>query len=265
MEEPEKISRRAFTATLLNSLLTFSLVKTAYKRDLFAQAIRPLTDKWLKNLHQLCGDLRTNKVSQVLWQQLVEQLFAQVELPDLLRFIDFDRLEKQITIPNDSVAVGQIEFPKPIWMPDQRGWGMSIFGSGPGVSIIPHGHHNMVSMHLILKGTMHVRHYDWDVRHYDWVREETHYLIIKPTIDQKSSVGEATTISNDKDNIHWLKNIGKDKAFTLDVVVAGLDAELNYSYKQIFIDPVGGEKIDGELIRVRKIGYEEANKLYRKS
>ena len=87
------------------------------------------------------------------------------------------------------------------------------------MSIIPHGHHNMVSMHLILKGTMHVRHYDWDVRHYDWLKEEEGYVFIKPTIDQRSSVGEATTISDDKDNIHWLKNTGKDKAFTLDVVI----------------------------------------------
>jgi hypothetical protein len=265
MEETNQISRRTFTATLLNSLLTFSLLNMACERDLFAQAIKPIIDRWLKDLHQLCGDLRSNKVSQVQWQQQVGQLCSRIELSDLLRFIDFDRLDKQMMIPTDSVAVGQVECPKPDWMPDERTWGMNIFGSGPGMSIIPHGHHNMVSMHLILKGTMHVRHYDWDVRHYDWTKEEEGYVFIKPTIDRRSSVGEATTISDDKDNIHWLKNTGKDKAFTLDVVMAGLNPELNYSYKQIFVDPLGGEKVDGDLIRVRKLRYAEANKLYRKS
>lgn len=123
----------------------------------------------------------------------------------------------------------------------------------------------MVSMHLVLKGRMHVRHYDWDVRRYDWIKEAEKYLIIKPTIDQESSVGQATTISNDKDNIHWLKNIGKGKAFTLDVVVDRLDPTLDYSYKQIFVDPLRGERIDGELLRVRRLAYEEANRLYRDS
>lgn len=106
-EEINKISRRTFTATLLNSLLTFSLLNMACERDLFAQAIKPIIDRWLKNLHQLCGDLRSNKVSQVQWQQQVIQLFSRIELSDLLRFIDFDRLDKQMMIPTDSVAVGQ--------------------------------------------------------------------------------------------------------------------------------------------------------------
>ena len=265
MSEIEKVSRRTFTTTLLHSLATFSLLKTAFERNLFAQPIRPLTDHWLKDLHQLCGDLRTERVSQVQWQQQVKHLFARVELAELLRFIDFDRLEKHIVIPTTHVAVRQVLFPKPDWMPHERGWGMSIFGSGPGISIIPHGHHNMVSMHLVLKGRMHVRHYDWDVRRYDWIKEAEKYLIIKPTIDQESSVGQATTISNDKDNIHWLKNIGKGKAFTLDVVVDRLDPTLDYSYKQIFVDPLRGERIDGELLRVRRLAYEEANRLYRDS
>ena len=57
--------------------------------------------------------------------------------------------------------------------------------------------------------------------------------------------------------------MGDEKSFTLDVVVAGLDPNLDYSFKQTFLDPTGGEKLKGGLIRARKISYEEAARLYK--
>lgn len=254
----EKLSRRVFTADMLASLATFCLLKTAYEGDLFAQAIKLITDKWLKELHQLCSDLRVNKVSQIQWQRQVTQLFARIEVSELLNFIDFTRLEEQITMPGYGLAVERVKFPKPGWMPDERGWGMSIFALDKGCAIMPHGHHNMVSMHMILKGTMHMRHYDR-------VEEESQYVVIKPSIDQRSSVGGATTISDDKDNIHWLKNISNGKAFTLDVVVSGLNPGLGYQFQQFYVDPLGSERMGNGLVRARKIEYEEASKLYRRS
>jgi hypothetical protein len=51
----EKLSRRAFTTNLLTSLAPFGVLKTAYESNLFARPIKPITDKWLKELHQLCA------------------------------------------------------------------------------------------------------------------------------------------------------------------------------------------------------------------
>ncbi len=252
------LSRREFSTNLLSSLATFCLLKIAFEGNLFAQAVKPVTNKWLKQVHQLCGDLRTEKVSQTQWQEQIVRLSSQIELPALFQFLDFDSLERQIKMPDYGLAVERIGFPKLDWLPEERGWGMSIFALDEGCAVMPHGHHNMVSMHMILKGKLHVRHYDR-------IREEDHLVTLKPTIDRSSSAGAATTISENKDNIHWLKNIGKGKAFTLDVVVSALDPGLNYQFKQFYVDPIGAEKIGNGAIRSRKLSYEEAEKLYRRS
>ena len=256
----ETISRRDFGKNLLSSLLTYSLLKTAFEQDLFAQTIKPTTDKWLKGIHELCGDLRTNKISQTQWQEKIGQLHSRISLPELLRFLNFEKLEKQMAVPVGGVQSEVFNFPKLNWLPeaDERGWGMSIFAIDKGSAITPHGHYNMVSAHLVLKGSLRARHFDR-------VEEQPEHWIIKPTIDQVSAPGDETSISEKKDNVHWLKNVGNEKAFTLDVVVAGLDSNLDYSFKQTFLDPMGGEKLKDGLIQARKISYNEAIKLYRKS
>jgi PCO_ADO len=256
----ETISRRDFGKNLLLSLLTYSLLTTAFEKDLFAQTIKPITDKWLKGINELCGDLHTNKITQKQWRKQIVQLHSRIELPDILRFLDFDRFEKQLAGPGDGVQTKIFPLPTLDWLPneDERGWGMPIFATEKGAAITPHGHSNMVSAHLVLRGSMRVRQFDR-------VEEHPGHWIVKPTVDRICTAGEATSISETKDNVHWLKNVGTQTAFTLDVVAAGLDSKLDYSYKQTFLDPTGGEKLKDGLIRARKISYDEAVKLYRKS
>lgn len=253
------MTRREFGRGVLSSLLSYSLLKTAFERDLFAQEIKPVTERWLKSIHELCGDLRSDKISQTDWQTMIGQLHAKIEMPKLLRFLDFDKLEKEMTTGASGEKVRQLNFPKFDWLPEapMRGWGMSIFAVDKDSAVTPHGHYNMVSAHMVLKGEFHVRHFDR-------VEEQSEYWVIYPTIDRISKIGDETSISEKKDNIHWLKNTSKEKSFTLDVVVSGLDQKLDYSYKQTFLDPDGGEKLKGGLIKARKISYEESAKLYKK-
>jgi hypothetical protein len=253
----ENVSRRDFGKKLFSSLLTYTLLKTAFEQELFAQAIRPTTDRWLRGIHELCGDLRTNKVSQTQWQERIGQLHSSLPLPELLKFLDFEKLERLIEVPEGRVRSEIFTFPKLDWLPeaDERGWGMPVFAIDRGAAVTPHGHYNMVSAHLVLKGTLRVRHFDR-------VGEEAEHWVIRPTIDQVSGPGEETSISEQKDNVHWLQNVGREKAFTLDVVAAGLDQSLPYSFRQTFLDPAGGEKLSDGLIRARKISYAESEKLY---
>lgn len=252
----ENTTRREFGKKLLSSLLSFSLIKTSFERNLFAQTIRPVTEKWLRGIHELCGDLHTDKISQTHWQKMIRKLHARIEMPELLRFLDFEKLEREIKITEYGEAVKRFNFPKFDWLPEDRGWGMSIFAIDKGSAITPHGHSNMVSAHLVLKGSFHVRHFDC-------VEEQADHWIIKPTIDRVSLSGDETSISEKKDNIHWLKNAGNERAYTLDVVVSGLNEKLDYNYKQTFLDPTGGEKLKGNLIRARKIDFKESAKLYK--
>src|SRR5262245_51485924 len=46
-------TRRSFNQKLLGSLMTFGLLETLYAGRLFADAVRPVIDRWVLDLHEL--------------------------------------------------------------------------------------------------------------------------------------------------------------------------------------------------------------------
>ena len=80
--EPVVQSRRTFNAQALGSLLTFSLLETLCRYDLFADEIRPNAIRWLADVNQLGNDLKGQKLEQLAWQKKVEELLPQVDLPE---------------------------------------------------------------------------------------------------------------------------------------------------------------------------------------
>lgn len=67
----DQMSRRGFTQQALGSL-TFSLLETLLQRDAFAEAVKPLTVKWLADVNQIGNDLKDQKLKQLEWQKKVE-------------------------------------------------------------------------------------------------------------------------------------------------------------------------------------------------
>ena len=90
-----EISRRQFTQHTLQSLLTISALEYLFARDSFADAVKPVTAEWLKQLDTLGRDLKGKKLTQGQWQEQVEGLLGHVQLPELLTFIDFEKLRTQ--------------------------------------------------------------------------------------------------------------------------------------------------------------------------
>lgn len=129
-------SRRTFTAGMLQSIVTFSLIETCFRHDLFAGAVRPVTDRWLKEVNELCADLHLRALGQADWQKKIEELFARVDLPDLLRSIDFDRLVRAVDYPDDRAAVIEVDLPR-------LTFGRKIFALRRRRAIVPHGHRNI--------------------------------------------------------------------------------------------------------------------------
>ncbi len=82
-------------------------------------------------------------------------------------------------------------------------------------AIIPHGHSNMASAHLVLNGEMRLIHYEK-------IRQEKENLIIKPTIDKIDKIGGSSSISAEKDNIHWFV-ANTEIAFMFDVIMLDLN------------------------------------------
>src|SRR4051812_42863860 len=64
---------------------------------------------------------------------------------------------------------------------------------------------------VVLRGKFHVRHFER-------IADEPDYLILRPTIDALSEPGDLSSISDERDNVHWL--LATDgPAYPLDVLV----------------------------------------------
>ena len=252
----EELSRRTFTRELLGSLLSFSLVNTLCRADLLANPVKPLVRKWLMEMEQITRGMRAGKVQPIEWQQQIESLLSQVERKDLLAAIDYERLAKTAIFPKDHESAEEVKFSQGAGLPSELSFAPYFYAMKKGVAIVPHGHHNMTSMHMILAGQAHA----W---HYDRIADEPQHLIIRPTKDKVLVRGELSTISDQKDNIHWFKAL-TEPVFMFNIGVFGVNPAVRFSGRD-YIDPRHGEKLQDGLIRAGRLKVKEAYKLYGKS
>ncbi|MFQ5733078.1 MAG: hypothetical protein ACE5KM_14145 [Planctomycetaceae bacterium] len=253
MSESATLDRRDFSRQALGSLLTFSLLETLASNDLFADEIKPVTTKWLTQVNELGKQVKGQTLKQTDWQKQIEALFKQVELPELLRLVNFDRLTKDLKFVDNGARSLRFKFPKVEGLPTKYVFGKQIFALKKDRSVVPHGHNNMATAFLILKGDLHGRHYDR-------LKDEKESMIIKPTIDRKFAPGEYSTISDFKDNIHWFKAV-TEPAFIFNIHVLNVRPGSKLPTGRVYIDP-NGEKLKGGLIKAKRIGYKAAHKLY---
>ena len=245
------ITRRSFNGSALGSLLTLSLLETLFDTDAFAAEVKPITAKWLADLHQAGLDVRGEKLTQVVWQQRVEELYKQVNLPELLKFIDFEKLTKNLEFRDLGERSLRPKFPEVEGLPTELVFGHQVFALQNGRSVVPHGHDNMATAFLVLQG-------DFHGRHYDRLEDEKDHIIVKPTIDRAFTVGECSSVSDHKDNVHWFKATS-DTAFIFNIHV--LNVVAGKPSGRVYLDP-NGEAISEGRIRARKIKSAEAYKLY---
>jgi hypothetical protein len=246
-------TRREFHAKLLGSAITFGLVELLWSRDLFAEPIKPTIDKWLVELAEMTKDLKDRKLTDLEFQTKMEDLYKRVDLKALCGLIKLDEVEKKTKLPDNGAANLGFDLNKVEGLPGNLGFGKQIFGCKKGRSIVPHGHANMCTGFIILKG-------NWHGKHYDRLETLTDHYIIKPTIDRDFTPGEMSTISDHKDNVHWFKS-DSDVAFIFNVHVIGYDPKIKDAGGRLYLDPEG-EKLSGGLIKAAKISSADCHRKY---
>lgn len=247
----DAISRRQFTQQTLGSLLTFSLLETVITNGALAEEARPIAAAWLKKLNQAGLDLKGKKLTQLEWQAQTEDLFGQIELPELLRLIDFEQLTKNIQFKDRGERSLKPKFPKVEGLPTELVFGHQLFALKKDRSVVPHGHDNMATAFLVLQG-------EFAGKHYDRLEEDKKFMIIKPTIDRSFGPGGCSTVSDHKDNVHWFKATS-DTGFIFNIHV--LNVEAGRGSGRVYVDPQG-EKLSGGRIKARRLRGLEAYKLY---
>lgn len=252
----EIISRRDFAKSMLGTVFSVALVSSLSEAQALKGNVKPIAHKWVFEMEQISKDLRANKIKQTEWQDEIEALLGQVEMADLLKAIDYNRLAKLTKLFDDHETAEEVSFSKIKRLPDELSFAPYFYGMKKGVSVVPHGHQNMTTMHMILKGEAH----NW---HYDRISEEPEFLIIKPTKDRIFKSGNVSTISNDRDNIHWFKAL-TEPVFMFNIGVYDLDAKITTTGRD-YIDPNQGENLKDGSIKVPRISGEDAYKIYGKS
>jgi hypothetical protein len=248
-----QLTRRDFSQQAIGSLLTYSLLETLFAHDAFGADIRPQTVEWLAQVNALARDAQEQKLPQLEWQKQIERLFAQVNLPDLLRMIDFDQLTRNIKLVDRGALSLSFKFPQVEGLPTRYVFGKQIFALKKGRSVVPHAHNNMATAFVPLQG-------DLRGRHYDRLEDLPDAYIIKPTSDRKYAPGECSTISDKKDNVHWFQAL-TDPAFIFNIHVLNVSPGLGQPTGRVYLNPLG-EKLAGGKIKAPHIDYHTSVQLF---
>jgi hypothetical protein len=246
-------TRRSFNRKLLGSLMTFGLIETLFTRDLFADGVKPVIQKWMVELHELCQDVKDQKVKDVDWQAKVESLYQRVDLAELVQLLDLDRVAQTVKYPAKGAASLGIDLSKVEGLPKKVVLGKQIFALQKGRSVVPHGHDNMCTGFIVLRG-------NFVGKHYDRVEDNDDHYLIRPTIDRTFKPGECSTVSDHKDNVHWFQ-CDSETGFIFNIHVMGYNPENKRPTARVYVDP-DGEKVSGGLIKALKISSAECHKKY---
>jgi hypothetical protein len=246
-------TRRSFNRKLLGSLMAYGLIETVFARDLFADEVKPVVRKWLIELAELSRDLKDQKIKDLDFQAKLEDLYKRIDLAELITFIDLDKAAKDVAFPDKGAAHLGVDLGKVEGLPEKLVFGRQIFAVKKGRSIVPHGHDNMCTGFIVLRG-------DWTGKHYDRVEDHKDHYLIKPTIDRLFKPGECSTISDHKDNVHWFKG-ESDTGFIFNVHILGYNPDNGNAPARVYVDPEGEKTADG-LIVAKKISLEVCNKKY---
>jgi hypothetical protein len=246
-------TRRSFNQKLFGSLVSYGLIETLFARDLFGDAVKPIVHKWMVELNALGQDLKDHKLKDVMFQEKLEQLYQRVDLADLVRFLELDRLAERVHLPDKGAASLGIDLSKVEGLPKKVVFGRQIFAVKKGRSIVPHGHDNMCTGFIVLRGSFAGKHYDRVEDHAD------HYLI-KPTIDRVFKPAECSTVSDHKDNVHWFRS-DSDAGFIFNIHVTGYNPDNPNPGGRVYVDPQG-EKVAGGLIVAKKVTSAECHNKY---
>jgi len=245
-------TRRGFVENILKTLVNYALLDAAISSAAIGSGMSEQARLWSRQMNTLTSEVRTGKVTPTEWQDGVEQIYAGIELSDLLAHIDFVRLQRSFEMPEKGAKWIDLDFRRALNLTEKLTYTTRIFGMQKGRSIVPHGHHNLLSGHLIIKGDLHVRNFER-------LRDEGDSLVIRPTLDKVITVRDCSTQSSLRNNVHWFTALSST-AFTFDVIVQYLNPDEPCGVD--CIDPLHAEKLGDGSLRARRLSHDEARMQY---
>jgi len=126
-----------------------------------------------------------------------------------------------------------------------------LFTVGAGRAVVPHGHVSVASAFVMLRG-------EGRMLHYDRSAGPPGRSLLRPTVDRGLAPGDCTTISDARDNVHWLR-AGASGALLMNVSVE-VPASGRFGAEgrgRVYLDPTVTAR-DGGAIVAPHMSYAEA-------
>lgn len=217
----------------ISGLLFAALAVTLWQRKAVASALQGALNGWVREMDAMARGIAAGAVSTPSSQQTLDSLLRAVDLDDLTAAIDLERLIQGIRLPErgETDVVSNLA-------PGLR-FKTEITALNRDRSIPPHAHNNQMTAHLVLRGELRARHFDRE-------DQEDKEKILTPTVDRSIRRGDFSTMSDDKDNVHWFTAQG-GPAFLFNVVVSNLMTRPGFGVGRQKLDLRGGEMPDGRI------------------
>lgn len=247
---PLLLTRRENLLSVLPGFLLYALLGEA------RAAVPDRRDRvsgWLRDQDEIARSLAAGEIGGAAWGTEVERLAARVDVAELMAAVKLARLRPAGDPSGNDPRKRLVQFLDEAGAPRRLSYCAALFDLEPHNVVTPHGHKHMVSAHMVVAGA-------FRVRNFDRVRDEEGAMVIRPTRDYVATVGKVSTMSSERDNVHWFVPQGGPAA-TFDLVVSGLDEDQpEYDIKAV--DPVRGRRLADGSILAPIIGFDEASRRY---
>ncbi len=220
-------------------------------REALAAPLQAHVFEGLARMNECSAELRSHAITPEAWQDQMAALVARLDLDEVVAALDLSALRDALELPDDRARARVLRFPELQQAMDDAGVRLRLFGLSPGRAIVPHGHHDLVSMHWVLAGGLHARHYDR-------VTQTRTHMVLRPTIDRVLRPGMATTVSDERDNVHWFVAVD-GPAYSLGVTVSRLHD--HGPHGRVYVDPRAAER-EGDRLRAPILSPREARRRY---
>jgi hypothetical protein len=202
---------------------------------------------------EIARALAAGEITPLHWMEEVEALAREVDVAELMALVNRSRATAAgVPFGNDPVK-RLVRFLDSNGAPRRLNYAAALFSFAPHNVITPHGHRNMVSAHLVVEGAVRVRNFDR-------VSDEGDAIVIRPTRDFVARVGEVSTMSGQRDNIHWFVPQGGPAA-TFDVIISGLDRG-QAPFEIQAVDPLGGRPLADGAVLAPIISFADSSRRY---
>ncbi len=251
--------RRSFLRASSAQLLSLSLIGMMNRRGWACDQGRDEITAWFAEYASIGERLREAPERQARWQLEMDELFTRVPMRKLLQYFDFSKLADDMT--QEIGTAGELFVPIAV-----NGVSGAIRGAEPekillakmayvkkGKAIPPRGHSNMVSAFLNISGQFHVRQYDR-------LQVTDDSMLVRETCNRVCGVGEWSSISDERNNVHWLTAVSEDCfLFTTKMIkiVDGRDF-----HGRVNIDILDAKSLGNSLLMAPRISHQQAAEKY---